>query len=101
MIEDSATIVSDLNTLIPALMKKGRVPGLQIVLIRDGKIVWEKAFGVKSTANGEPVTSDTIFEAASLTKPYFAYVVMKLVEEGILDLDTPLTRTLSRELIEE
>ncbi|NIO28919.1 MAG: serine hydrolase [Candidatus Latescibacteria bacterium] len=99
--EDTAAIVSELNTSIPALMEKGRVPGLQIALIRDGKIVWEKELGIKNTVSREPVTSETIFEAASLTKPFFAYAVMRLVEEGVLDLDTPLVQYLPRELIEE
>ncbi len=99
--KDNPAVISDLKTKIPELMEKGRVPGLQIALIRDGKIVYQEEFGIKNTATGEPVTSETIFEAASLTKPFFAYVVMKLVDEGVLDLDTPLIRYLPRELIEK
>lgn len=99
--KDPKTIISDLETLVPQLMKKARVPGLQIVLIREGKIIWNKGFGVKNAKTNEPVTRETIFEAASLTKPFFAYAVMKLVEEKVLDLDTPLITYLPKERIEK
>jgi CubicO group peptidase (beta-lactamase class C family) len=88
--QDARSLTSDLEKSIPALMKKGRVPGLQIALARDGKVIWHNSFGVKNAETGEPVTDDTIFEAASLTKPLFAYAVMRLVEQGVVDLDTPL-----------
>ena len=99
--QDIRTIINGLDTSIPALMEKARVPGLQIALVRDGKIVWQKGFGVKNINGHDPVTTDTIFEAASFTKPFFAYVVMKLVEENVLDLDTPLIKYLPREGIEQ
>ncbi len=81
-------------------MQKGRVPGLQIALIGDGKTLWEKGFGVKNSAAREAVTAETVFEAASLTKTLFAYLAMKFVDEGALSLDTPLVRMLPRETIE-
>jgi len=99
--KDPNAIISDLETLVPELMKKARIPGLQIALIRDGEITWNKGFGVKNANTNEPVTPETIFEAASLTKPFFAYVVMKLVEEKVLELDTPLITYLPREEIEK
>ena len=99
--KDPKAIISDLETLVPELLIKARVPGLQIALIREGKIIWDKGFGVKNAKTKEPVTRETIFEAASLTKPFFAYAVMKLVEEKILDLDTPLITYLPREGIEK
>ena len=87
---DLKTMKSKLDKAIPDLMKKADVPGLSIAVIRDGKIIWSGAYGIKSIKTGEPVTEETIFEAASLTKPFFAYMVMKLVEAGELDLDKPL-----------
>jgi CubicO group peptidase (beta-lactamase class C family) len=54
---------------IPELMKKGNVPGLAIAVIRKGKTSWMRGFGVKETKTGVLVTEDTIFEAASLSKP--------------------------------
>ncbi len=87
---DGKMLISRLEKAIPVLMNKGHVPGLSIAVIRGGKILWTEGFGIKNTKTGEPVEKDTVFEAASLTKPFFAYMVMKLVESGELDLDKPL-----------
>lgn len=82
-------------------MMEAHVPGLQIAVIRGGEIVWHQSVGVKNATNREPVTDETIFEAASLTKPVFAYYVMMLVNQNLLDLDKPLLGYLPRELVEE
>lgn len=87
---EKETLIGHLKKVIPELMKKADIPGLSIAVIQDGKIIWTEGFGIKNTKTGETVNKDTIFEAASLTKPFFAYVVMKLVESGELDLDKPL-----------
>jgi CubicO group peptidase (beta-lactamase class C family) len=76
---------------IPELMKRGEIPGLSIAVIRHGKTQWVHAFGVKNAKTNEPVTDDTVFQAASLSKPVFAYGVLKLVDQGRIDLDVPLT----------
>jgi CubicO group peptidase (beta-lactamase class C family) len=99
--KDAQAVIANLQNEIPILLKEGRVPGLQIALVRDGKIIWHQSFGVKNVKTGEPVTEETIFEAASLTKPFFAYYVMKLVDEGTLDLDKPLASYLPKENIEK
>jgi len=83
-------VTAGLEAGIPGLMAKGRIPGLQAALVREGKVVWQRSFGIKNAASGGQVTDETIFEAASLTKPFFAYAVMKLVDEGLIDLDKPL-----------
>jgi CubicO group peptidase (beta-lactamase class C family) len=94
-------LVADLEKIIPELMKAANIPGLSIAVIRDGKLLWTRGFGVKNSQTGEPVTEDTIFEAASLTKPFFAYAAMKMVESGELDLDRPLLDYIPREKIEK
>ena len=98
---DAGAVAADLEGSIPGFLKKGHVPGLQIALIRDGKIAWSGAFGVANAVTREQVTSETIFEAASLTKPFFAYLAMKLVDEGLLNLDIPLVNYVPREAIEK
>jgi CubicO group peptidase (beta-lactamase class C family) len=87
-------ITADLETLIPTRMEVAKVPGLSIALIRDGELAWSRGFGVKSAALREPVTADTVFSAQSLSKPVFAYAVLKLWKRGLLDLDRPLTEYL-------
>ena len=74
-------IVAELETQIPRLMQEFSVPGLSIALIRNAGIAWRKGFD-----------ESTMFEAASMSKPPFAYAVMKLCEKGVLNLDTPLTK---------
>lgn len=83
-------LIAELERIVPELMKKGDIPGMSIAVIKDGQIIWNGGFGIKNIKTGEAVTKDTIFEAASLTKPFFAYVAMQLVESGELDLDKPL-----------
>ena len=68
-------------------MREGEVPGLSIVLIRDGRIYWQGGFGVKNAEKKSPLDDATVFETASLTKPVLAYPVLKLVDSGKLDLD--------------
>ena len=93
--------IADLEKLIPELMKKANVPGLSLAIIKDGKLLWTSAFGIKSTKTNELASEDTIFEAASLTKPFFAYVAMKMVESGELNLDKPLYEYVPREYLEK
>jgi len=83
-------LVSRLEGIIPRLMREGEVPGLSIALVRDAKISYRRSFGVKSADTRKPVGDDTVFEAASLSKPVFAYAVLKLVDGGKLELDKPL-----------
>jgi CubicO group peptidase (beta-lactamase class C family) len=85
-------IVTHLERLIPQLMNEGDVPGLSIALIREAKVFWQKGFGVKHAQTKEPLDKSTVFEAASLSKPVFAYAVLKLVDSGKLDLDAPLIK---------
>lgn len=95
----SAARTQQLEKDIPAVMKKVGVPGMSIAVIRDGKTIWVHGFGVKETATAQPVSVDTVFEAASLSKPVFAYGVLKLVEQGKLGLDVPLTTYLPKPYI--
>jgi CubicO group peptidase (beta-lactamase class C family) len=85
-------LISRLDQLVPQLMTSARLPGLSLALVRDGRLHWRRAFGVKDAVSRAPVDHDTVFEAASMSKPVFAYAVMKLRERGLLDLDRPLTK---------
>ena len=85
---------------IPELMKEGEVPGMAVVVLRNGKVRWAQNFGVKKVNSGMAVDDGTVFEAASLSKPVFAYAVLKLVEQGKIGLDVPLTTYLPKPYIE-
>ena len=97
---DPQKIIAKLESSIPDLMSHNRIPGLQAALIDQGEVIWSRGFGLMNVTTGEPVTEETIFEAASMTKPLFAYTVMRMVDDGLLDLTTPLVEYLPEELIE-
>jgi CubicO group peptidase (beta-lactamase class C family) len=82
--------IARLERVVTELMKAGEVPGLSMALVRNGVVAWHHGFGVKNQKTREPVTDDTVFEAASLSKPVFAYAVLKLADAGKFDLDKPL-----------
>jgi CubicO group peptidase (beta-lactamase class C family) len=90
----NAADFSRIEQAIRTLMKDGFVPGLAIALVQNGEFVWQHGFGVMNAKTNEPVTDDTVFEAASLSKPVFAYLILLLVDSGKLDLDTPLKKYL-------
>ncbi|MCF0073011.1 beta-lactamase family protein [Dyadobacter sp. CY261] len=92
---DGEKIVDDLTKIIPQLMQEAVVPGLSIALVTDGKLLWQRGFGLKNTETREPVGPDTVFEAASVSKTVFAYFALKLCEKNIIGLDTPLGKYVS------
>src|SRR4030095_7755799 len=92
--ESLKTRIERLEKDIPRLMKFADIPGMSAALINNGKLVWRKNFGVTNGETGEVVTDSTIFEAASLTKIVTAYAALQLVDQGKLNLDTPLNRYL-------
>ena len=82
--------LATVERLVPLLMREHRVPAVSIALVKDRRVAWTKAWGVADARTGAPATTATLFEVASMTKPAFAYVALKLSEEGKLDLDRPL-----------
>lgn len=70
------------------------VTGLSLAIITDGSVSYHQVYGMANAETEEPITEASIFEAASLSKPVFAYFVMQLVDAGVLDLDVPLYTTL-------
>ena len=66
-------------------MKHHKVPGVSIAMIPGGKVAWARGYGVAS--NGRPVDTETLFQAASISKPVTALMALRLVDEGKLSLD--------------
>ncbi|SDM00111.1 serine hydrolase domain-containing protein [Pedobacter antarcticus] len=88
----NGTYVSDkaMDEFLKQQIDSGAVPGLSIAVINDGKIVFHRAIGSANLANHTRINKSSIFEAASLSKTMFTYFVLRLVDKGILSLDTPL-----------
>lgn len=68
-------------------LKFYNVPGVSVAVINDGKLEWAKGFGVTEAGGSMPVTADTMFQAASISKPVAAMGMLTLVERGLLNLD--------------
>lgn len=68
-------------------MKHYKVPGVSVAVIHEGRVEWARGYGQRDLASGAPVTAETLFQAASLSKGVAASVAMRLVEQGKLSLD--------------
>ena len=79
---------------IPRLLALAEVPAMSVAVIQHGHVFWKGAFGTVGDSTGRPADTLTVFEAASLSKPVFAYIVMRLADRGELDLDRPLAELL-------
>ena len=66
------------------------IPGATLSLIKDNKVIYSQIYGVTNANTQQPVTSQTLFEAGSITKLVFAFAVMRLYERGEIDLDKPI-----------
>ncbi|MBK7500302.1 MAG: serine hydrolase [Ignavibacteriales bacterium] len=82
--------INIIEKLTPELMDELNVPGVSISIISDKNIFYSKYFGIADANTKVQVDEKTMFEACSMSKPVFAYLVLKLVEKGKLDLDKPL-----------
>lgn len=68
-------------------MAKYKVPGVSVAVINNGKLEWAKGYGVVEAGGATPVTADTLFQAASISKPVAALAALALVEQGKLSFD--------------
>jgi CubicO group peptidase (beta-lactamase class C family) len=85
-----AAQIAWLKENVPRLMRETHVPGVSIAIVQHGAIAWAEGFGVSDVRSGKAVTTQTAFEACSMSKPVLALIAMQLVQEGRLDLDRPL-----------
>jgi D-alanyl-D-alanine carboxypeptidase len=82
------------DRFIEAEMKRRHIPGLALAVVRDGRPVKVKGYGLADIENDVRVTPDSVFELASVGKPFTATAIMMMVEEGRLRLDDPIGRYL-------
>ncbi|HEY0729579.1 MAG TPA: serine hydrolase domain-containing protein, partial [Pyrinomonadaceae bacterium] len=95
------------NGLLPAVLIKGdqpwsleermkhwKVPGLSIAVVKDFKVEWARSYGIKDIDTKEPVTTETLFQAGSISKPVAAMVALKRVQQGKISLDENINNKL-------
>lgn len=84
-----------LGTLtIDELMKRFNVPGVSIAIIHDFNIHWAKGYGIADVETGAPVNTETMFQAASISKPVAAMAVLRAVQDGLFTLDDDINTIL-------
>jgi CubicO group peptidase (beta-lactamase class C family) len=82
---------------VSKIMAGTHANGMAVAVVDRGKVGYVHAYGIRN-AQGDPLTSDTVLYGASITKTVFAYTVMQLVDQGKLNLDTPLKADLDNPL---
>jgi CubicO group peptidase (beta-lactamase class C family) len=85
---------AEMDKFLKIQMDSMDIKGLSIAIINDAKVVYHLSRGVADINSSDTVNDQTLFQASSMSKPIFAYFVMKMVEKGVLDLDTPLYKYL-------
>jgi len=76
-------------------MERWNVEGVSVAVIQDGEIRWAKAWGLADREEDTPATTETLFQAGSISKPVAAAGALRLVEEGRLALDAPINTYLT------
>ena len=84
---------------VPHLMDLAMLPGLGIGIVRAGQPLWQYYAGVANVKTKTPITANSLFPGASLGKPIFACVVLKMAQEGAIDLDRPLNQYLQEDVL--
>ena len=77
---------------LDSLRRQYGIPGLSAAIVNNGHIIWEKGFGFQDVENQIPATPDTPYRTASITKTFASMLLMRCVERGTLNLDTPISK---------
>jgi CubicO group peptidase (beta-lactamase class C family) len=99
--EDVYGLIKNLETKTPNLLRKYNIPGASISIIEKGEIKWIGTFGYADIEEGTKINKDTVYQVASISKSATAVGIMKLVESGIINLDDPIAKYITRWQIPE
>jgi len=94
LIASSTTRADQVDDYIRQAMQKSRIPGLALAVVKDGTVIKAQGYGVANLETETPVTPNTVFELASITKQFTATAIMLLVEEGKVGLDERISKYL-------
>lgn len=89
-VEAARLALADLEPLIASALLDFRVPGVGLVVVKDGEVLVNRGFGLRDVARKLPVTSQTLFEIGSSTKAFTVFLMGTFVDEGRLDWDAPV-----------
>jgi CubicO group peptidase (beta-lactamase class C family) len=82
--------LDDIDGFVDAEMEFFGVPGVAVAVVYDDEVVFSKGYGVREVGTTDPITTDTVFQLASLSKPITATALAGLVAEGVIDWDDPV-----------
>lgn len=85
---------TDFEAFVEETMKEENIAGMAVAVSRSGEIIYKKGFGSRNLETGEPVTPQTVFGIASVTKSFTALAIMKLAEQGKLQVTDPVVKHL-------
>ncbi|HQG75845.1 MAG TPA: serine hydrolase domain-containing protein [Bacteroidales bacterium] len=88
-----------LDKRVPELMRHYKIPGVSISVLKKGQIIWSNSYGYADVQTGRNMTNDSYYRVESISKSLTAWGVMKLVEQGKLDLDQPVMTYFKNRLI--
>lgn len=91
-LSDYSQTIGEMTSYIENTMAADQVTGAAIALVDDQRVVWARGFGYADAANQLPVTADTTFGIGSTSKTFSAAMIMKLVDDGLVHLDDPVTK---------
>ncbi|MCW3080960.1 serine hydrolase domain-containing protein [Segetibacter sp.] len=94
-INNSIWAQDSIDVFLNAQMQKRKIPGLQLAIVKEGKIVKTAHYGLASVQDSIAVTDNTLFTINSITKAFIGVAIMQLVEQGILHLSSPISTLLS------
>lgn len=94
--QDVQKFVAQVERIAPGLLAENQVPGVAVAILRDGQVVFAKGFGYADRENRQGVTVDSGFNIGSISKTVAAWGLLKLVEDGKVDLDKPVSEYLTR-----
>ncbi len=89
-----AASADGVDDYLAAQMKGRHIPGLSLAVVRDGKVIKAKGYGVSNVELNTPATPETVYEIGSITKQFTATAIMLLVEEGKVGLDDKIAKYL-------
>jgi CubicO group peptidase (beta-lactamase class C family) len=97
-LDGSKITPAEIDATVVRLMHAAEVTGVSVAILNDGKVAYLKTYGVRDKEKNLPLTENSVMTGASFTKSAFAYMVMQLVQEKILDLDKPVYQYLPKPL---
>ncbi len=90
----SADPIMELEQLFTAHKNKIHAPGFAVSVVKDGKVVFERGYGLKRAGDDEPFAANTIIGIGSLAKSFTAMMILQLYEQGKLNIDDPVVQHL-------